>query len=189
MQQTGEAIERMNDLLERLGLAMDASEYHGMVSGVLCARGSLPVEECLALIADGADMVDDDPEAQEVLTALCAETGRQLDDPALGFYLLLPDDGAPIDQRLAALGEWCQGFLLGLSSGGVTEIERLPEASAEAVRDLVEIADVAAYEREGGEEDERSYSDLVEYVRSAVLLSREEMHPTKAPPRDDVTLH
>jgi hypothetical protein len=54
---------------------------------------------------------------------------------------------------------------------------------------MVEIARAGSYELDGGEEDEQSYQQLLEYVRTGVLLLNEELHPTKAPPRDDVTLH
>jgi uncharacterized protein YgfB (UPF0149 family) len=76
-----------------------------------------------------------------------------------------------------------------MSAGGIQDIEKLPGDSGEIVRDFVDISRADTYELEGGEEDEVAYNELLEYVRTGVLLLNEELHPSKAPPRDDVTLH
>jgi uncharacterized protein YgfB (UPF0149 family) len=101
----------------------------------------------------------------------------------------LPEDDAAVEERVEALGQWCQGFLLGISAGGLKDLDKLPGDSGEILRDMVEIARVGSYELEGGDEDEESFQQLLEYVRTGVLLLNEEVNPTTAPPRDDVTLH
>lgn len=190
MNDVSDMVARIDQSLEQLGQDMEAAECHGWLTGLFCAKGELGKREWTAMVA--ADISADDLLAQEALAmleSLYEETQRQLSDSVLDFHPLLPGDETGIEERIEALGDWCQGFLLGLSEGGITEIDNLPEDSAEVIRDLVEIGSAEGYELEGGEEDEASYAELLEYVRTGVLLINEELNPTKAPPREDVTYH
>jgi uncharacterized protein YgfB (UPF0149 family) len=104
--------------------------------------------------------------------------------------LLLPGEEAALPERADALGSWCQGFLLGLSLGGVQDIGKLPGDAAEVVRDMVELSRAGSYELSGSDEDENAYAELLEYVRTGALLVNEEMNPIKAPPVvDPKSLH
>jgi uncharacterized protein YgfB (UPF0149 family) len=76
-----------------------------------------------------------------------------------------------------------------MSEGGMKDLAALPADSSEVMRDLVEIARAGGYDLEEGEEDEVAYNELLEYVRTGVLLINEELNPTQAPPQDNVTLH
>jgi len=177
--------------LSRLQVDISPAESHGALAGLICG-GAVDLESWLRVI--GARAEPGDAVAAEGRSALAAmhETARCLFDERLfEFQPLLPADEAPLAERLAGLGEWCQGFLLGLAEAGVKDIDRLPGESAEAVRDLVEIAQVGSYAVEEGEEDEVAYSDLVEYVRTAVLLTHEELNPEPPLPEDGAppTLH
>lgn len=185
-----QALAQVGQALEVLQSEMGAPECHGTLCGLLCARGEVALEEWLTAFAQ--EMSSGDVlagEARGVLEALYRETLRQLGDSTLQFHLLLPDDSTQLLQRLQALGEWCQGFVLGMSLGGVQRLEALPADSAEMLTDLTGIADVASYELDDAEEDEAAYTELMEYVRTAVLLINEELNPSKAPPRTDQTLH
>jgi len=132
-------------------------------------------------------------EAHEVFKQTHTITRRQLNDPACEFQMLLPDDNDSLDARVNALGDWCQGYLIGLSLGGITDFAPLPEDAREITKDLLEIARAGtSYELEGSEEDENAYAELVEYLRVGVLLINEELQPTQAPLVDiesDETLH
>lgn len=157
-----------------------------MLAGLICSEGALDGEHWLQhLMHQAGKQVLDDAEAEAVLLVLHGETVRQLSDATLDFHLLVPSEDAAIAERTEALAEWCQGFLSGLGLGGLDELERLPEESAEATRDLAQIALAANYEVTGDEEDEKAYSELMEYVRTAVLLINEELNPVKAPPRQE----
>lgn len=190
MSETSEMMDKVDAALEQVETEMEAEECHGTLTGLFCAKGELKEEEWLEYIGhtlDSADLLA--REAIESFRALYLQTRKELNDAVLGFHPLLPGDEASVEERIEALGEWCQGFLLGLSAGGVTELEKMPGDSGEILRDLVEIARAGSYELEGGEEDESSFNQLLEYVRTGVLLINEEMHPSKAPPRTDVTVH
>lgn len=184
------ALQRLNAALGLVETEMRAVECHGTLIGLLCARGEMEKKEWLDFIAhalDPADLLA--REALATFGALFEAARSQLSDSTLDFQLLLPDDEAPVEERIEALAQWAQGFLLGMSAGGIKDLERLPGDSGEIVRDFVDICRADTYELENGEEDEVAYNELLEYVRTGVLLINEELHPTQAPPREDVTLH
>ena len=190
MSKADEMIARVDTALEQVQTEMEAEECHGTLTGLFCAKGPLTAEEWLEYIApalDPANLLA--REAIDTFRALYEETRKGLNDAVLDFHPLLPGDEASVEERIESLGEWVQGFLLGLSAGGVTELEKMPGDSGEIMRDLVEIARAGSFELAGDEEDESSFNELLEYVRTGVLLINEEMHPSKAPPRTDVTLH
>lgn len=190
MKQANEVIEKLNTALEQIETEMRAVECHGTLTGLFCAKGELKPEEWVEYIGHGLDSNDLlQREALAAFKMLFEVTREQLNDSVLDFHPLLPEDDEDVEERIESLGQWCQGFLLGLSAGGIADIDKLPGDSGEILRDLVEIARAGSYELDGDEEDEQSYQELVEYVRTGVLLLNEELHPTKAPPRDGVTLH
>ncbi|HEY0635127.1 MAG TPA: UPF0149 family protein [Gammaproteobacteria bacterium] len=184
------AIEEISAALERLDSDMGAAECHGAMVGLLCAAGRMEKahwQKRLFPELEQGDLLAGEQSA--TLACLYEESARQLDDAVLDFQLLLPDDEEPLEERIEALAEWCQGFLLGMSEGGMKELTALPADSSEVMRDLVEIARAGSYDLVGEEEDEVSYNELLEYVRTGVLLINEELNPTQAPPQDNVTLH
>jgi yecA family protein len=190
MSDANEKIAALDAALEKVGTEMGAEECHGTLTGLFCAKGELSADEWLSYVAQNLD--PNDLLAKEALGTfrqIHEQTREGLNDSTLDFHLLLPSDDATVEERIESLGVWCQGFLLGLSAGGVTELDKMPGDSGEILRDLVDIARAGSYELEGGEEDESSFHQLLEYVRTGVLLINEEMHPTKAPPRDGLTVH
>ncbi|QKT03124.1 UPF0149 family protein [Ectothiorhodospiraceae bacterium 2226] len=165
--------------LERLGGEVPAAEVHGTLCGMICARGAVEPEAWLADVAGAAqagDLLGQDD--RRTLLALHRATSGQLADPELGFAPLLPPDEARLAARTEALGDWCQGFLFGLTRDGARDLKRLPEQSMEVVKDLVNIARVTEYEQHEREEDEAAFVEIVEYVRMGVLLINEELNPT-----------
>lgn len=198
MNSHNEALERLQSALEHFGTELGAAESHGLLVGLSCASGGLSRADWLARVAPGADEADLlAAEHLQLLGALYDETLQQLADSNLGFFPLLPDDDEALESRIVALAEWCQGFLLGMSEGGIAAPESMPGDAGEVLRDLVEIARADSYDLAEEDEDENAYAELLEYVRTAVLLLNEEMNPTKAAPldvevgagSDDITYH
>lgn len=187
---TLEWVQRVATALDQLGSALSPAECHGTLVGLLSASGKADAPAWLAQVAPEAEAGDLlAQEANKVLMELFGETVRQMNDPGMEFEpLLLPDD-EPIGDRVEALGEWCQGFIMGLSEGGLKNLKKLPGDAGEVVRDIVNISRAGSYELSQDEEDEAAYAELVEYVRTGVLLLNEELHPIKAPPRGEHTLH
>lgn len=186
MTQANELIDRLNNTLREAAANFDAEECHGTLVGMFCANNGLKLEGWLEAI-EGQGLALSS-EAKETMRVLYTVTREQLNDSVLDFHPLLPADDAEVAERVEALGQWCQGFLLGISTGAIV-IENLPDDSGEILRDLLEISRISRLDLEGEEEDEESYQQLLEYVRTGVLLLNEEINPTKAPPREEITLH
>jgi uncharacterized protein len=175
--------DSVDAVLARAGADTDAAEAHGTLCGMLSVNGALPVEDWLRELLPEAGSGDSGAgEWRLRLGEVFRDARNRLHDPDCGFELLLPGDDVALERRVEALGLWCQGFLYGLSVCGVRQGDRLPEDSAEIVRDLAEIA-ATGFQVEADESNETAYSEIVEYVRVGVLLVNEELQPIKAPPR------
>ncbi len=94
----------------------------------------------------------------------------------------MPDDDAPLTERTAALGEWCEGFLFGVGASSIEHFDALPESVQEIIRDVVEMARVGMPTGEDTDGDEGAYVELVEYLRAGVQLVYDEMNPAPASP-------
>lgn len=176
--------------LDRLALDMEVPECHGHLVGWLCASGNADADTWLAqldITASSADLLAE--EARHILGELFKYGLAQLNDPELGFQPLLGGEERALSERLDALGAWTQGFLLGMSEGGCNDINAMPADCSEIMRDLVEISGVERYELSDSEQDEAAYVELLEYIRTGVLLINEELNPTRAAPVEGQTLH
>lgn len=180
--------------LEKFGTEVTPSEMHGTLSGLLCANTGADAEiwqQALWPNQPRGDLLA--TEALDLFNQTHDITRKQLNDPSCEFQMLLPDDDDSLDQRVHALGDWCQGYLIGLSLGGITDLAALPEDAREIANDMLEIARAGtSYDLEGSEEDENAYTQLTEYLRVGVLLINEELQPTQAAPVNtstDATLH
>lgn len=175
--------DELGEWLRRLGSPMSAGEAHGCLCGMLAVNVSTPLESWLKVTLDEPDEADALlRESRGLMQAVYDESRAQLQDPTLGFHLLLPGDPEPLAVRVEAIGEWCEGFLYGLAVAGINAEANLPGDCGEILRDLADIAR-AGFEVEEDEENEQAYAEIVEYVRMGALLINEELQPTKAPPR------
>jgi uncharacterized protein len=158
----------------------EPAEAHGTLTGALCAAGDYRLEDWIGeILPEGAV----DPLAAAALNELFQQTGQALGGETMGFQMLLPGDEHAIDQRAAALGAWCQGFLYGLGSSRMGDSSRLPGEAGEIVRDLMEITRVGVDGRDTEESNEGAYAELVEFVRVGVQLLFEDLAPLREPPR------
>lgn len=180
--------------LHKLDTEITPSEVHGTLCGLLSANTSAGMDiwqQALWPNQPKGDLLA--AEANDVFKQVHDVTRMQLNDPSCEFQMLLPDDEDSLDQRVHALGDWCQGYLIGLSLGGIKDFAPLPDDAREIAQDILEIARAGtSYELEGSEEDEQAYVELVEYLRVGVLLINEELQPTQAAPVEidpDATLH
>jgi hypothetical protein len=107
----------------------------------------------------------------------------ELRDPEFGFAPLLPHEDAPLSEQLAALADWCRGFLVGLSAGGRSDFERLAGDSREIVEDFARIAQADAEGlADAGEDAARELTELTEYVRVGVQLVFDERYASRPSP-------
>lgn len=174
----------LDQALGRAEAAAGAAEVHGLLCGLLCAAGRLE-EECWL----GQVFIETDShsvafqQGRSAVQSLAAWTLEAMNDPVLSMDLLLPADAQPLFERTAALAEWCQGYLLGLAAGGVSQDAQLTEDVAELIRDFTEISQAGFEVDEADDDDEAAFSEVVEYVRVGVLLINDELQPLKTPPR------
>ena len=172
-----DAVERA---LAAGGSAVHAAEAHGCLCGALCARRDyLPAEWLDEILADPREDGALDP-VPGALAELYESCGEALASGDLEFSPLLPDDEDPIQDRVAALAEWCQGFLYGLGSSGALSKTALGDEVQEFLTDLAEMTRVDASGDEVGEAEEAAYVELVEYVRTGVQLVYDELTAVRA---------
>ncbi len=187
-------ISDVETALYKVDAMMGAAEAHGALCGMLCARGSTELSEwsshVLGELEAGNVLLRD---VVNVLSALHQNTLEQLNHALADFHLLLPDDDDELTLRVEALANWCQGFVYGLAAGGLKEDSDIPDDSQEIIRDMIEISRAGLEQLEDEEEDddgedavdsdeenERAYMEIMEYVRTGILLIHEEMQPLQA---------
>ncbi|MCB1668109.1 MAG: UPF0149 family protein [Porticoccaceae bacterium] len=155
-------------------LSANPAELHGVICGCICGGQTLQPDQLYQLVCSLLDTVAEQIEPlEETLLSLYDYSVGQVRSGGFVFQPLLPDDEMVIEQRVMALGEWCQGFLFGLGQSGLSRETRLTSDIADVLRDLAAIAQVGL--DDGTDDDEVSYVELVEYVRVAVLLVAAEL--------------
>jgi yecA family protein len=174
--------DELDGALRRIDALPDAAECHGILCGMLCEQGSVDQENWIRQVLGEYDSADAlVAETVGVLRRVYAVTMEQINDTELGFRLLLPEEDAGLEQAVAALSEWCQGFLFGFNLNGGRSEENTPEDVRDVMEDMVEISRVDIDVE--GEEDESSFTEVAEYVRMGVLLILEELHPMRVTTR------
>lgn len=178
--------DEVNDALFVAGLVASPAELHGLLCGVICGGQNLERAHLCRLAGLLLDAEPDEIEPLgDTLVMLYEQAVGQIRNGGFVFHPLLPADDTAIDQRIVALGEWCQGYLFGLGQSGLDRDAGLAAEIAEVLRDMAAISQVGI--DDGADDDEMSYMELVEYVRVAVLLVAAELDNSGEP--DQSALH
>ena len=164
-------------LLSTSGHPVSPAELHGLLLGRSCAGAGFEADGWLA---DAAELLEGEPQdsVRNALIGLQEMVKGELTSDDMTVVLLLPTDDAPLTERAAALGQWCQGFLAGF---GLTRREyALSDEAKEVLQDLAAISQVqdALEESDDGESD---YMEVMEYLRVAPLLLFTETRKTDEP--------
>lgn len=167
-----------NDLFQPLaealghaGVRHSPSELHGVICGLLSTGIETEAPELLGVLASHVDLTGSWPaRAADLLVSLRDQAVSAFDGDGLDLALLLPDDDEELALRVAALGQWCEGFLTGFGTGsaGVKDAELAP-ALQEAIADLAAVSQVDAPD-DDGEEEEALLSQVTEHCRMAALM-------------------
>jgi uncharacterized protein len=156
------------------GLFLNPAGLQGAFCGRLAGGRNLDAKEILAFIAGNFSVV---PESllpiEEVLDNIYDDTLMQICDQQKLIELLLPQDDEELTVRLAALSDWCRSYLIGLGQSGLIGNSVLTPDAVEAMRDLAAVAAVDLSNLQ--EDDEVSYSELIEYVKVASALIQVEL--------------
>src|SRR5690606_7242636 len=153
-----------------------AAESHGCLCGALCVVPEYSVDAWLEEIVPDVSELGD---RREPLERLFEDTVRALRGDQMEFQPLLPDDDASLQDRAAALAQWCQGFLYGFGSARTLEKERLPANVDEILRDLTQIGRATVSVDEDDESQEQAYADVIEYLRVGVQLIHLQLHDVR----------
>ncbi len=169
------------DAFLRANLPGSPAELHGLLCGRISGGHHDGGEQLMTMVRQ---LLDVETERVEDLGDVLPELHRfslgSISSGTYEFQPLLPGDEVELNQRLLSLGEWCQGFLFGLGSAGLSGEDALTGDIADALGDLAAISQIGTLNEES-EEDEVSYTELVEYVRVAVLLVYAELNKVDDP--------
>ena len=176
--------DHLCDALGRVNATAEAAESHGILCGMLCAKGAVAPDEWITYLVEdeleGANVLTQ--EALRLLQGLHSRTIKQICGGDFELTLVLPDDDSDIRLRIENLSLWCQGFLVGLSVAGVTDLAELPTDAQEIALDMVQISQAGMDPEEEEDPNEAAYAEVVEYVRMGVLVIYGEMHPPREVP-------
>lgn len=157
--------------LDQNAMMASAAELHGLIAGMLSAGMQADAGMMLPVLHDFLnDGQAVNAELKGQIGLLIAETSSQLKDEELGFALLLPNDDEALPERLEALVEWAQSFLVGFAISQ----HNLSVCSAdvrEAIEQLTEVTRIDVYTQDDSSdaENEESYFLVLEHVRVLVM--------------------
>lgn len=176
----------LDQALADIAAGIGASEVHGIICGVLCVPDTDDTQWVEEII-EGADPEANSDSCSQLLLAIHESARDELASTDFEFEPMLPDEDEALAIRSIALGEWCTGFLFGLTFAGAVSLDSLPDGSREVVEDLSKFAGIRDTDRDDDEE-EAAFSELVEYIRVGVILISEELYAAALEPATP-TLH
>ena len=162
--------------LDTAGTGAGAAECHATLTGLICAGPALP-SDWMTYVTGGGDAPE---RCAGVLEQLEVDVRAALGDTQMAFDIFVPDDDTELQERAQALAQWCQGFIYGLTVGGIRANQPLPGDVAEIIRDFSTLSE-AAHEGEAMEADEAAYAELCEFVRVGAQLVYETLQGTPPP--------
>lgn len=181
--------DRLAEMFDQYDMTPSAAEVQGMLTGLIATGTAADSDDLLTLMQDLA--YDSQPmpaELKNLLKEQASEIEASLGDREMGYQLLLPEDHTPLNDRLQALAGWVQSFLVGF---GVNQanVANTSGDLREALDDMIEIAKLE-FDDEDGDEAERAYFEVAEYLRISAMMCFTELGRHKATPAaENKTLH
>ncbi|MEM7705222.1 MAG: UPF0149 family protein [Pseudomonadota bacterium] len=168
-------------------MALNPAELHGVLCALLSFDAETDPEAWLrAALGDSLEMHELDGEVRQSLYWMFDWTRDNLSDQDFAFLLLVPDDEAPLTDRLAALVAWSAGFSAGIGQRA-SDLDLLPPEVGEFVTDLAEVIRADTEVDDADPEAEEQYWELAEYVRLGAMTVFESLSP--AGPPEGAPLH
>lgn len=156
------------------------AELHGVISGLLVGGARLNRQALIKLLESHGDVRSTfrEPFISQIWQ-LQLKTLEDLGADELDFTPMLPDEDAPLAERVLALGEFCRGLLAGIGLGAPTNSPILAqEEMRETLQDLAHIAQVDSVD-DDDQDGEQAFVELHEFVRLAATHLFEEMAPAE----------
>ncbi len=173
--------DALNEQFSATPMALNPAELHGVLCALLSFDADTDVERWLAAaVGESFALHELDGELRQSLYWMFDWSRDNIVDEEFGFRLLVPEDSADLEQRIAALTAWGTGFLAGVGQMA-GNLEQLAPEVAEYVNDLTEIVRADHQPVEGDEEAEDQYFELAEYVRLGAMMTFEALNTTAGP--------
>ena len=177
------------DTISVLALSISASELHGIMCGYLCAGAATDGEAYMRALSVNLKKDKATRAAALAMFAVYSVSQQQMINFDFEFQLMLPDDHEPLLERAQAFSEWCEGFTQGMSMAGVDYQQLQEEESQEALRHLLEFAQLDYESLHIDEEDEKALIEVSEYARMAVLRLYGDLLSSEGRERGSSTTH
>ncbi len=158
----------------RAGRFISTAELHGAACGLVASRlrtsadGETSTADLLEALIEllGSDALTDagsvDAFIDASIAALLAED--------MSFQPLLPDDDAPVAERVQAIAEWCGAFAAGYGAGvGEAGLTQASGQEEELLRDFIAISG-AVVDGEDDDSTAQSLFELEQYAKVGALL-------------------
>lgn len=155
------------------------AELHGMLTGQLCSGVVAPDPEDLGGLMEQSQQLV--PVVCKLIERLTGETTQQLAHLDFQFHPLLPSDEASLQDRVNALGAWCDGFMVGFAAGYMYPDSALSPEAREILGDFGQFAEIGEDGADLSEQDEVDFMELVEYVRMAAITLFQQLGAAQAP--------
>jgi hypothetical protein len=157
--------------LDQHSVMASAAEVQGLIAGMLSA--GIPADAGTILpvlydfLNDGQAL---NTHLKGLIEQLIAETARQLAEEDYSLQLLLPSDDDAMPERLEAMIEWAQAFLVGFAIQQ-TDLSLVSPDVREAIDQLTEVTRIDIYTEDDASdaENEESYFLVLEHMRLLVL--------------------
>lgn len=157
--------------LDQAYVMASAAEVHGLVAGLLSA-GVEPEPKLLLpvlqdFLNDGQALSQD---VKQHVVNLIEVTVKELAKNDFSFSMLLPSDDDSLPERLDAMVEWTQAFLVGFAVQQ-TDLSLVSEDVREALDQLTEVTRIDIHTTDDGsaEENDEAYFLVLEHIRIMVL--------------------
>ena len=165
--------DEISDAFIRANLAGSPAELHGYLTGAISGGEVFSEVSLVTTIASFLEVESERVEdLGDMLIDLYQFSVDQIRSSDFEFLPVLPDDDFSLSERLASLGEWCQGFLYGLGQSEALSNTKISGDIAEALDDIAAISHIqisSVKDENDNSDSEANYTELVEYIKVAVL--------------------
>ncbi|MEO3678851.1 UPF0149 family protein [Rheinheimera sp. FR7-31] len=178
--------------LDQAYVMASAAEVHGLIAGLLSAGVEPDAQQLLPVLHDFLNDGQALPvELKQQVTSLIDSTAAALAKNDFSFSLLLPSDDDSLPERLDAMVEWTQAFLVGFAVQQ-TDLSLVSADVREALDQLTEVTRIDIHTTDDGsaEENDEAYFLVLEHIRMMVLACYTEVgQKFSARPVSNKTLH
>lgn len=176
--------QQLGAQLASQGILISPAETHGVVLGMMSVKPQvIQADEVLVTIMqlNEEEKVDDEKSFLQFLAVMVEQVREMLFSQGFDVQLLLPQDDNNLEDQTLALSYWCRGYVFGLVAAGLQDFKTLPKDAAEIIQDILQISEINTDLDEQGNEEEKAFFELEQFVRVGVQLVFEELNPPTAP--------